>query len=201
MSALEFRFSDDFGTDGFSWIPDERLRRTSHALVADGRVWFVDPVDWPEAIERAHALGQPAGVIQLLDRHPRDCAALAARLGVPHIVTPDSLPGTPLEVLAVMRRKRWQERALWWRETRTLVTADALGTVPFFTGGKGAVGVHPLLRLKPPRRLAAYDAERLLVGHGRAVSTDAAAAVREALRTSRRGLPRVLVRLPLAGRS
>ena len=36
----------------------------------------------PTAIERALTLGEPAGVLQLLDRHNRDCAALAARLGV-----------------------------------------------------------------------------------------------------------------------
>jgi hypothetical protein len=196
-----FRVCDDLGADGFSWIADESLARTSHALVADGRVWLIDPVDWPEAVERARSLGDPAGVIQLLDRHPRGCAALAARLGVPHLVTPDSISGSPFEIVPIMRRKRWQERALWWPETRTLVAADALGTHPFFTGGKGAVGVHPLLRLKPPKQLGVLDAERLLVGHGAAITTDAAAAVREALRTSRRGLPRVLVRLPLAGRS
>ena len=46
------------------------------------------------AIERALTLGEPAGVLQLLDRHNRDCAALAARLGVPHLVAPTSLPGS-----------------------------------------------------------------------------------------------------------
>jgi hypothetical protein len=193
-------FCDDFGADGFSWIVDESFARTSHALVADGRVWLIDPVDWPEGVERALSLGEPAGVIQLLDRHPRDCAALAERLGVPHLVTPDAVPGSPFEMVAVMGRKRWQERALWWPGTRTLVTADALGTIPFFTAGKGAAGVHVLLRLKPPRQLGRYDAERLLVGHGKGVLTGAAAAIDEALRRSRRDLPRVLVRLPFAGR-
>jgi hypothetical protein len=167
----------------------------------DGRVWLVDPVDWPDAVERARALGDPAGVIQLLDRHGRDCAAIAERLGVPHLVTPDELPGTPFEVVPVMRRKRWQERALWWPGAWTLVTADALGTIPFFTAGKGAAGVHPILRLKPPRQLGRYDAERLLVGHGEGVLTRAAAAIDQALARSRRDLPRVLVRLPFAGRA
>lgn len=198
---MDIRFCDDFGADGFSWIVDEAMTRTSHALAYDGRVWLVDPVDWPEAVERALTLGDPAGVIQLLDRHARDCAELAARVGVPHLVTPDEIPGSPFEVVPIMRRKRWQERALWWPATRTLATADALGTNVLFTAGKGAVGVHLLLRLKPPRRLGAYDAERLLVGHGKAVRSDAATAVREALRRSRRDLPRVLVRLPLASRS
>ena len=65
---------------GFSWVMDEPLERTSHALAADGRVWLIDPVDVPEAIERATALGEPAAVVQLLDRHNRDCAELAERL-------------------------------------------------------------------------------------------------------------------------
>lgn len=192
------RFCDDFGSDGFSWIVDEPMTRTSHALASDGKVWLVDPVAWPEALERARALGEPAAVIQLLDRHARDCAALAERLGVAHHVAPDEVSGSPFEVVPVMRRKRWQERALWWPATRTLVVADALGTNAFSTGGKRPVGVHLLLRLAPPKRLARYDAERLLVGHGEAVRTDAAAAVRDAIRSSRRDLPRVLARLPFA---
>jgi hypothetical protein len=29
---------------GLSWVLDEALERTSHALVDGGRVWLVDPV-------------------------------------------------------------------------------------------------------------------------------------------------------------
>jgi hypothetical protein len=195
---MNVRFCDE-SPDGFGWIVDEAMTRASHALVADGRVWLVDPVDWPGAVERARGFGTPAGVIQLLDRHTRGCAAIAERLGVPHLVTPDEIPGSPFEVVSVVRRKRWQERALWWPGARTLVTADALATNRFYTGGRGKVGVHIVLRLTPPRQLGLYDAERLLVGHGEGVLTDAAAAIREALRRSRRDLPRVLVRLPFAG--
>jgi hypothetical protein len=196
---VNLRFCDE-SAGAFGWIVDEAMTRASHALVSEGCVWLVDPVDWPEAVERAVGLGEPAGVIQLLDRHPRGCAAIAERLGVPHVVTPDAIPGSPFEVIQIMRWKRWQERALWWPEARTLVTADALGTNTFYTGGKGAVGVHVLLRLKPPRQLGGYGAERLLVGHGEGVLTGAAAAIAEALRTSRRNLPRVLVRVPFSGR-
>jgi hypothetical protein len=197
---VRLRFCDE-GADAFGWIVDEAMTRTSHALVADERVWLLDPVDWPHAIERAAALGEPAAVIQLLDRHPRGCAAIAARLGVPHLVTPDAIAGSPFEVVPIRRWKRWQERALWWPEARTLVTADALGTNRFYTGGRGAVAVHILLRLRPPRQLGALEAERLFVGHGEGVLTGAAAAIDEALRRSRRDLPRVLVRLPFAGRA
>ena len=175
---------------GFGWLIRERYGRTSHALAHDGRVWLVDPVDIEGLDDRIAALGDPAGVIQLLDRHNRDCAVIAARLGVPHHVVPESLPGTPFEVRRVVRLPRWHEVALWWPERRTLVCADALGTLSFFTAGGGAVAVHPFLRLVPPRALAGLDPEHVLVGHGRGIHDDAADAIREALHSARRGLPR-----------
>jgi hypothetical protein len=178
------------------------MTRTAHALVADGRVWLVDALDWRDAIGRARELGEPAGVIQLLDRHDRDCAVLAERLGVPHVVAPDVLPGSPFTFVPIMRRKRWRESALWWPQTRTLVVADALGTNRFYTAGKAPLGVHLLLRLTPPKALAAYEPERILVGHGEGLSgSGTTTALREALAASRRGLPGLLVRLPFAGRS
>ncbi len=199
---MEWRLCDDFGPDGFGWIVDEAITRTSHALAADGKVWFVDALDWPEAVDRALELGEPAGVVQLLDRHDRDCAALAARLGVPHVVVPDELPGSPFTFVPVMRRRRWRESALWWPARRTLVLADALATNRFYTAGKAPIGVHLLLRLTPPRALTAYEPERILVGHGEGVhGPDASTALRDAINQSRRRLPGVLLRLPLAGRS
>ena len=48
---------------GFSWVMDEPLERASHALVADGKVWLIDPVDEAEAVDRATALGEPAAVL------------------------------------------------------------------------------------------------------------------------------------------
>ncbi len=187
---------------GFSWVVDEPMMRTSHALVADGRVWLVDPVDWPEAIERSRSLGQPAAVLQLLDRHNRDCAVVAERLGVPHLVAPTSVRDSPFEIVEVKRSKRWQEVALWWPEPRMLVVAEAVATNRFFTGGRGAVGVHLLLRLAPPRMLARFEPEHLLVGHGEGVhGPEAAAALREAIRRSRRDLPRLLAWLPFSGRA
>jgi hypothetical protein len=203
MSARAFRFCDDLGPHGFGWVADEAMARASHALAAGGRVWLVDPVDWPEGVERARTLGEPAGVVQLLDRHDRDCEQLARRLGAPLLVTPDAVADSPFEIVPIMRRKRWQERALWWPETRTLVVADALGTNRFYTGGRAAVGVHVLLRLRPPRHLGSYEPEHLLTGHGEGLhGTDTTDAVRRALARSRRDLPGVLVRLPFSsGRS
>jgi hypothetical protein len=182
---------------GFSWLVEEPATRTSHVLAADGRVWLVDPVAWEPALDRLLSLGRPVAVIQLLDRHNRDCAVVAARLGVPHVMVPDALPGTPFDCIAVRRSRAWRETALWWPETGTLIVAESVGTNRFFTGGRGAAGVHLVLRLKPPRRLAGYEPEHLLVGHGEGVHGQAAtSALHAALAESRRGLPRMLVHIP-----
>lgn len=179
---------------GLTWVVDEPLTRTSHALLADGRVWLVDPVDAPEALEQALALGAPAGVIQLLDRHGRDCAALAARLGVPHHEVPDALPDSPFEILRTVRLPRWRESSLWWARERALVVPEALGTNAVFTAGTGPVGVHPMLRLLPPRSLRDVVPDHLLVGHGLPVhGPQTPAAIDTALRRARRDLPRALV--------
>jgi len=63
---------------GFSWLPDDALTRTSHAIDGGDGVWLVDPVDVPDAIDRAAALGTPVGVLQLLDRHGRGVHGPAA---------------------------------------------------------------------------------------------------------------------------
>ncbi len=195
---MELRFCDDLGEDGVGWIVAEAMTRTSHALAADGKVWLVDPVEWPDATARALTLGEPTGVIQLLDRHNRDCSALAARLGVPHLVAPDAMPQSPFECIPVKRSKRWRETALWWPETRTLVVAEALGTNRFYTAGKAPIAVHLLLRLTPPRALGSFEPDRILVGHGEALhGPETAEAVVDALRTSRRSLPSVLLRVPV----
>ena len=81
-------FDDEF-EHGFGWSTEgERVQRTSHAIRAGGRVWLLDVVDGDGLDERIAALGEPAAVVQLLDRHNRDCAAVAERLGVPLHVTP-----------------------------------------------------------------------------------------------------------------
>jgi len=115
--------------DGFGWMQTERIARTSHALRVDGRVWLIDPVDAPELEGRVRALGDPAGVLQLLDRHGRDCRPVAGQLGVPHYEVPRQPPsGAAFEVVPLRRRRWWHEIALWYPEQRTLVCADAVGT-------------------------------------------------------------------------
>ena len=179
---------------GLSWVVEEPMQRTSHALADGGRVWFVDPVDDDEAVERALALGAPAAVLQLLDRHPLPCERLAERFGVPHLRLPDAVPDSPFEVLTVLDLPKWREKALWWRGRGALVVAEAVGTGPFF--GQPA-GVHLFLRLKPPGVLRDYDPEHLLVGHGPGMHGAAAKnALEFAYRRSRIDLPKTVVTLP-----
>jgi|SRR5215207_6890461 len=187
---------DDYGF-GFSWSPEPDFMRTSHALDSGDGVWLVDPVDVPEALERAAALGTFAGVLQLLDRHNRDCAAIAARLGVAHLRLPASVPASPFGVVPVLRVPGWHEIALWWPERRTLVVAELIGTNPFFALGGGRAGIHPALRVPAPGALRGYGPEHLLVGHGRGVHGPAAAeALARAYSRARKDLPLLAGRVP-----
>ena len=137
---------------GLTWVLDDPLTRTSHALADEGRVWLVDPVDEPEALERAAALGTPQAVLQLLDRHNRDNAAIAARLGVPVLRLPEDVPRAPFAPFGVLRLPGWKEVALWWPARRGLVVAEGVGTNEIYAVGDGPVGVHPMLRLLPAAR-------------------------------------------------
>jgi hypothetical protein len=176
---------------GFGWVRDERLQRTSHALAVDGRVWLIDPVDEPELEARVRSLGEPAGVLQLLDRHERGCAAWATRLGVAHIRAWEGVDG-PFDALPVRNRRWWHEVALWEPVGRTLACADAFGTLPFFQAPGERLGVHPLIRPFPPRSLRGLEPRRILVGHGEAVTDHAPEALRETLAHARRRFPSAL---------
>jgi hypothetical protein len=172
-----------------SWIsPKPRfMQRCSHAVVAGGRVWVIDPVLEDGVLERVRALGEPAGVVQLLDRHGRDCARVAELLGVPHLEVPDVAPaGAPFDVLPVLHRRRWHEVALWFPEHSALVCAEAVGTAQYYRAPSERLAVHPLLRLTPPRTLLQVEPEHVLVGHGAGLHEDAAAALRDAIAHARR---------------
>lgn len=179
-----------------TWVADDWMERASHALADDGRVWLIDPVRHAPALARARELGEPAAVLQLLDRHPRDCAAVAEELGVPLLRLPDRLPDTPFTPMPLVQRSRWREHGLWWDDRRLLVVPEAVGTAPYFALGDGPVGVHPLLRIAPPPILRTFLPDHLLVGHGPSVHEDAGDALQAALRGSLRELPTALLRLP-----
>jgi hypothetical protein len=181
---------------GVTWIEQSSVSRTAHAIVSDGRVWLMDPFEDEAALHTVSSLGPPAGVLQLLDRHNRDCQTIATRLGVPLLRLPQRVPDSPFEVVPILSRSRWREVALWWPQTSALIIPEAIGTAPPFALGRRA-GVHPMLRLTPPRaQLSGYEPSMLLVGHGRTIESDAASALREALDHSRTDIPRLLIELP-----
>jgi len=181
---------------GLTWIEESRTSRSAHALISEGRVWLVDPFEDGPALAAAAELGEPAGVIQLLDRHNRDCAAIASRLGVPHLRLPERAPDTPFEVVKVISRPGWKELALWWSDEQALVVAEAIGTAEAFALGRRA-GVHPMLRLTPPRsQFSRYRPTMLLVGHGKTLESEGAAALEDALAHSRGDIPKFLLELP-----
>jgi glyoxylase-like metal-dependent hydrolase (beta-lactamase superfamily II) len=195
VSTPKVRSIDDFAV-GFGWMEEGRLERASHVLVASGAVWLVDPLAADGLEERIRAAGQPAGVIQLLDRHGRDCGALAERLGIPLYTVPFAgIEGTPFSFRRVVRLPGWREVALWWPEERVLVCADALGTASYFRARGERLAVHPFLRLLPPRAMSrGLSPRHVLCGHGEGIhGEDASAALEDALATSRRRIPRWLV--------
>jgi len=182
-----------------SWTAREPLERSSHALAHDGRVWLVDPVADEPALSAAEGLGEMVAVVQLLDRHPRDCRALARRYGVPHLRLPEALPGTPFSVQRMVWAPRWRELCLWWEERRALVVAEAVGSSSYTAVGGRPLGVHPFLRPRPPGALQRYHPEALLCGHGPALHSGATRALEEALARSRRDIPRALAAMVAAG--
>lgn len=201
---------------GISWtLADDEVQRTSHALVVDGdaederAVWLVDPVDAPGLDDELADLGEVSGVVVLLDRHTRDSAAIATRHDVA-VALPETLagvaddldcetsvfrgvlPDTDFRTIRLVDNALWREVALYDRESKTLVVAESLGTAEFFRAGGERLGVHPGLRLVPPRaKLDGLRPERILVGHGKGVVDDAPGALRDALRNSRRTAPRL----------
>jgi hypothetical protein len=195
---------------GFGWIayPDEEMQRASHALVSDGDVWMVDPVDAPDLDDWIAEAGDLAGVVLLLDRHTRDAAEVANRHGV-SVYLPEALadarrkidapvetfsktlPGTDYRVFTVLDTPVWTEAGLYNDETGTLVVVESVGTAEFFRAPGERLGVHPARRLFPPTALRGFVPERILVGHGEPITDEAPAALREALAGSRRNSPRL----------
>jgi len=187
---------------GISWLPDpgETMQRASHAVrLGDaGRVWIIDPVDVPGLDERIATVAadeQVAGVLQLLDRHERDCAALAERHDATlHRLPFGGIPGSGLETVKLLDTPLWKEVAIYSPADRALIVPEAVGTAPYFRAGSERVGIHPMLRLTPPRRLADFAPEHLLTGHGTGMrGPDTAAALADAVAGSRRRIPAALV--------
>jgi hypothetical protein len=188
------------GGHGLSWRPaDEgRMRRASHALAAGGRVWLVDPIDCGGLDELIAPLGDPAAIVLTIDRHARDAAAIAARLGIPVLADralgrarrasgrfAGRVPGSPLHSIPIPGRglrRWWREAALWWPEAGVLVVGESVGDVPYFLLDGERLGLHPIRRSQPPAELLRCDPETLLVGHGDGVAAGAAEVLHDTLR-------------------
>jgi hypothetical protein len=195
---------------GVGWIayPEERMQRASHALVDGDDVWVIDPVDADGLDDLLADHGEVAGAVVLLDRHTRDAGAIARRHGVA-VHRPawmrgvDSEVDAPVETLGntvgstdyavhkLIDTPVWREASLYHPEDGTLVVPESLGTAPYFLTGGEQFGVHPMVRFTPPRDLGDRAAERVLVGHGEGVMSDAAAAIRDTVANSRRRAPRL----------
>lgn len=199
---------------GLTWIahPDERMRRASHALVVDDAVLVVEPNDFDGLDDLLASLGTVAGVVVLAGLHRRDAATLAERHDVP-VYLPSVVGGltpridAPVEVfdgdladtgfreIPVLDGHPWSEAVLHDPETGTLVATEVLVTSEEAVGPGERLAVGPYARLIPPRdALGGLAVERVLVGHGDPILTDAEAALRDALANSRRGLPAYLLR-------
>ncbi|MDS0258814.1 hypothetical protein NDI56_05330 [Haloarcula sp. S1CR25-12] len=198
---------------GASWLayPDETMQRASHVLGTDAGAIVVDPVDAEGIDDLFTEFGEVAGVIVLLNRHKRDCAEIATRHDVP-VYVPDALAGVEDDIDAPTERVRrqipgtdygiheltsnpaWKEAALYGDEDDTLVVPEAVGTADYFLAGDERLGVHPMLRLTPPRKLQRLEPERLLVGHGHGIMDGASAALSDAVRGSRGRMPGLYVK-------
>jgi hypothetical protein len=190
---------------GVGWIsyPDERMQRASHALETDEGVWLVDPVDAAN-LDDLVEFSDLAGVVVLLDRHTRDAARLARQHDV-SVHIPSWMSSIDLDApverfdgrlagtgyrLRQISTPLWQEGALYHDEAGTLVVAEAVGTAEYDRTDAERLGVHPALRLFPPRQsFRDFAPERVLVGHGAGVHENADAALSEALSGSRRRAP------------
>jgi hypothetical protein len=206
-AALPAQLVDLMPGIGFGWIAPTpgRIQRTSHAILSGGGVWLTDPVYDTAMLARARLLGAPAGVVQQVNRHPRDCAWVAAELGVPLYVLPARAPdGAPFQVVPVVdsRVGRWHEIGLWFPAERLICVGEAVGGAPYFRAPGEDIGPHPLLRLvHPPRTLIGVAAEHVVCGHGPGLhAPDAGARMADAIRASRRRTPRWLLGLAGIGR-
>lgn len=174
-------------------------------------IWVVDPVDVTGLDDLLSDLGTVRGVVVLLDRHKRDSAAVANRHDV-SVWIPEFFDGVAGDLEAPVERFRhdladsgfavhevidsrfWQEAMLFDRERGILAIPEAVGTAEYFLAGEERLGVHPMLRLRPPSSLTRLDPDRVLVGHGEGVHSDATRALEDAVEGSQSRTPALVVK-------
>jgi hypothetical protein len=205
---VDAEFIDEW-ENGFGWIgkPQEGMVRTSHAFEDDG-VILVDPLDADNLDEKLECYGEVKGIIVLFDRHLRDSEKLAEKhncpIYVPEWLEPEiesevkpiekNIPGTNWELIETVNTFTGREAGLYNKKTGTLIVADALGTVEFFKGRKEKLGLNPIYRLKPPKKLLNYEVDRVFCGHGKGIQQDAQETLEETLNKARRRTPSAFFR-------
>jgi hypothetical protein len=192
---------DDRGSVAWLLGAGDPAQRASSAIVADAGTLVVDPVDGDGLDALLSGLPPVIGVVTLLDRHQRDAAVIAERLGAPRL-TPIALGGSGVAVdgveeRSVFERRSWREALLWLPDRRLLVCAETLGTAGFLLARSGdLLGMHPFARLRPPRAaFAGLDPEVIAVGHGPPLDHDASESMRNVLHGARRQLPQSWLRM------
>jgi len=198
--------------DGVGWIahPDETGRRASHLLVGSDGVWLVDPIDIPGLDEFVADYDELTGVVICSNYHARDADAIASRHDVPIYVPAwlsrldgrfsatverceRAIGSSDFELLRYSPLPGYDEAIAYRQRDGTLYVPDALGTAPFYTADGERLACYGVIRLVPPRSFfEQFDPDRILVGHGEGVFTDAEAALDDALAGARRRLPAAL---------
>jgi hypothetical protein len=200
-AAIEVHPLDDRGSVAWLLGAGDPAQRASSAIVVDAGTLVVDPVDGEGLDALLSGLPPVIGVVTLLDRHQRDAAPVAERLGAPRL-TPVALGGSGVAVegveeRSVFERRNWREALLWLPSRRLLLCAETLGTASFDLARSGdLLGMHPFTRLRPPRAaFAGLDPEVIAVGHGPPLDHDASKTLHNVLRRARRQLPQSWLRM------
>jgi hypothetical protein len=166
----------------------------------DDGVFLVDPVDAENLDEKIGEFGEVEGIVILFERHERDSERLAERYDCP-VYVPEwfereldtevekisgNVPGTDWELHTVIDSKVSKEAALYHRETRSLIVADSLGTAKHLRGRNEKLGMSPLYRFNPPKKLLEFEPERIFCGHGKGIAENANRLIEETISKGRR---------------
>lgn len=196
---------------GLTWMahPHAQMQRASHALIDDGEVWLLDPLDGKDLDETLADLGTVAGVVLLGSEHHRHADRLAARHDVaihlpewfepdakefdaPVVEFTDALADTEFEAIK-LKESFWQEAGLYHPDRRTLAVSDTFMTA-LFSSQAGRVELFPPARFNPPyEAVQDLNVRRLLVGHGDPVFEDATTQIERALAMEYRSTPTAII--------
>ena len=193
LTLMRFCDEQDFG---FGWLDDDE-RDAAHVARARRRRRRVG--------DRSRCVARGGGACRVARRAARRAAAArppqprlrVGRRAARRSHTTSSRAGESTarhsSSSAISRNRFWREVALWWPEQRVLVCADALGTIAFFCapGERARRAPAPAPQARRARCGGSFPSTSS-PATARACTSDASAALHEALRTSRRRLPGAL---------